>query len=407
MNSTTTASQSEAPVGPTPAPLKPMVFDVGSLLARLTTLTDSRDRRGKRYRLDHILLLFILAKLCGEDTPKGIAHWVWLRKEHLIKVLGLSRLSVPHYNTYRRIMQEVIDPEELERILQEFFSALPGVGQSVLLSFDGKVMRGTISEEKPKGTYLLAAYLPEEGIVLMQVEAGSKENEITVAPKLLECVDLRGKVVVGDAEQTQRKLSQQILDAGGEYLWTVKDNQPTLREAIEHLFMAGEERTVLGGKLENDFESFRTVDKGHGRVDTREITVSSSLRDYLDWPGIDQVMKIERHRVQIKTGKETQEVVYSMTSQTRSKASPELLLYQNRTYWRMENALHRRRDTTFQEDRCRATRGNIGRVMAIINNLVIGLLSYIGQTNHAQARREYCARPREALRLLTATPQRL
>jgi predicted transposase YbfD/YdcC len=407
MESTTATSDSSAPAAPALQPGKPMIFDLKSLLSRLAGLTDSRFRRGRRYRLEHVLLLVILAKLCGEDTPKAIAHWVSLRKEYLVRLLGLPRRSVPHPNTYRRVTEKVVKPEELERTAKGFFRDLPNAGKSVVVSIDGKVMRGTISADNPKGTYLMVAYLPEEGIVLMQVEAGSKENEITVAPKLLEWVDLRGKVVAGDAEQTQRQLSVKVLEGGGEYLWTVKDNQPALREDIERLFAGADEPTVLGGKVPNDFESFRTVDKGHGRLETREITVSSSLKGYLDWPGLEQVMKIERHRVEIKTGKEGHETAYAITSQTRNEASPRRLLYQNRTYWGIENGLHHRRDTTFHEDRCRATLGNTGRVMAIINNLVIGLLSYTGQKNHAEARRQYCANPRQALRLLTASPLRL
>jgi predicted transposase YbfD/YdcC len=407
MESTTATSNSSATAK---APLEPgqaIVFDVRSLRSRLAGLTDSRFRRGKRYRLEHVLLPLILAKLCGEDTPKAIGDWVRLRKDYLIRLLELPRRSVPHSNTYRRIIEKVVDPEELERMVKEFFRDLPKVGKSVLVSIDGKVMRGTISADNPKGTYLLAAYLPEEGIVLMQLEAGSKENEITVAPKLLEWVDLRGKVVAGDAEQAQRQLSLKILEAGGEYLWTVKDNQPTLRADIQRLFACADEPTVLGGKVPNDFESFRTVEKGHGRLETREITVSSSLKGYIDWPGVEQVMKIERHRLEIKTGKKGHETAYVITSQTRKEASPRRLLYQNRTYWGIENGLHHRRDTTFHEDRCRATRGNTGRIMAIINNLIIGLLSYTRQANHAEARRLYCANPHRAFRLLTVSPLRL
>ena len=406
MKFTTTICNPEAEIERSPAIAEPIVFDVGSLLSRLATLTDSRDCRGKRYQLSHILLLLTLAKLCNEDNLKAIAHWIELREKWLIEIIGLGRSRVPHYNTYRRISEKVVDPEELEQVLHQFFEYVLSAGESVLIAIDGKVMRGTISVEKPRGTYLLAAYLPEEGIVLMQVEAGSKENEITTAPKLLDCVDLRGKVVLGDAEQAQRKLSLQILEGGGDYLWTVKENQPTLRADIEQVF-AGEDQTVLGGRVENDIKSFRMVNKGHGRLETREIKVSSSLKGYHDWPGLEQVMKIERHRVEIKTGKEGHEVVYAITSQSEAKASPRRLLYQNRTYWGIENGLHHRRDTTFREDRCLATRGNTGRVIAIINNLVIGLMSYIGHTNHAEARRKYCAFPSEALRLLTLDPLRL
>jgi hypothetical protein len=123
-----------------------------SLLSRLAGLTDSRFRRGKRYRLEHVLLLLILAKLCGEDTPRAIGHWVWLRKDYLIGFLGLPRRSVPHSNTYRRIIEQVVNAEELERTVKGFFSDLPKVGKSVVVSIDGKVMRGTISADKPKGT---------------------------------------------------------------------------------------------------------------------------------------------------------------------------------------------------------------------------------------------------------------
>jgi len=91
--------------------------------------------------------------------------------------------------------------------------------------------------EDPFGLHLLAAYLPGEGIVLMQmVVEKDKENEIVVAPKLLECLDLRQKVVVGDAMHTQRQLSIQIVAAEGDFVWIVKDNQPNTREAIERLF---------------------------------------------------------------------------------------------------------------------------------------------------------------------------
>jgi predicted transposase YbfD/YdcC len=236
----------------------------------------------------------------------------------------------------------------------------------------------------------LAAYLPEEGIVLMQVAAGEKENEIRVAPELLKCLDLRGKVVAGDAMHTQRPLSIQILEAGGEYLWLAKDNQPTLKEDIEDLFTANN-RTVLGGRVPNDVRTYRTVDKGHGRQESRKITVSSELKGYSDWPGLEQVFRLERRRIDIRSGKEEREIVYGLTSLEAVEASPQRLLYLIRAYWGIENGLHHRRDVTFAEDRCRLTKGHAGRVMATLNNLVIGLLRQAGVTNIAQARRRFDA----------------
>lgn len=169
-----------------------------------------------------------------------------------------------------------------------------------------------------------------------------------------------------------------------------KDNQPTLRADIEQVF-AAETPTVLGNTLPNDWETFQTVEQGPGRRETRTITVSRLLHGYSDWPGLEQVFKLERQRVEVRRGKATTDVVYGLTSLRRDEASPQRLLALSRTYWGIENGLHYCRDVTFQEDRCRLTRGNVGRAMATLNNLVIGPLRYIGATNLAQARRRYDA----------------
>lgn len=368
------------------AGLDARVLDLTSLFDHLTTLTDTRCPKGLRYGLAHVLLLIILAKLAGQDRPSGIADWIKNRAQLLGEVLHLGWSRMPHHNTYRRILEDVVRPEELDYMVGKYLQSLPGVGRSVLIAIDGKTVRGTIDTDNPQGEHLLAAYLPEEGIVLMQMAAGDRENEIKVAPKLLKCLDLRGKVVAGDAMQAQKQLSVQILKAGGDYLWFIKDNQPTLRADIQELFKANDQ-TVLGGHVPNDFQMCRRVDKGHGRRERREITVSSELKGYSDWPGLEQVFKLERYRVDIKNGKEEREVIYGVTSMSAEQAYAERLLYLSRAYWGIENGLHRRRDVTFGEDRIRMTRGRAGRVMATLANLVIGLLRQAGATNIAAARR--------------------
>src|SRR5216684_281211 len=101
----------------------------------------------------------------------------------------------------------------------------------------------------------------------------SKENEISAAPKVLAQVEVRGKVVTGDAMFTQRDLSSQIIEAGGHYLWKVKDNQPTLRADIERLFRP--EKVPLGNApLRTDFQAITTT-KAHGRLEKQTLTTSS------------------------------------------------------------------------------------------------------------------------------------
>jgi predicted transposase YbfD/YdcC len=270
----------------------------------------------------------------------------------------------------------------------------------MVIVIDGKTVRGTITVEDPFGLHLLAAYLPGEGIVLMQmVVEKDKENEIVVAPKLLQCLDLRNKVVIGDAMHTQRQISAQIVEAGGDFVWIVKDNQANTRQAIEQLFAP--EKAVPGlGCPAMDFESAQTTEKQAGRIETRQITVSSLMNDYLDWPYLGQVFKLERRFITLATGEVETEVQYGLTSLTRQKANPEKLLAIVRSEWGIENGLHYRRDVTFQEDQTRMTDKRMGRAMAIINNLVVSLINSQGFTNHAQARREFNASPDKALALI-------
>jgi predicted transposase YbfD/YdcC len=288
--------------------------------------------------------------------------------EHVVHAAASSM-----HTTYRRVLAWAMDPAELDAVLGEFLRRAPAAGQSVLVSIDGKTVRGTLAAPATRGEHLLAAYLPAEGIVRLQVAAGDKPNEIGVAPTLLGALDLRGKVVVGDALHTQRAHSAPIVAAGGDYLWTAKDNQPTLR-ADSELVCTSADRTVAGGRVPRDLRTARTHDTGHGRQETRMLTASTDLAGYSDWPGLAQVFRLERRRVQTNGGTTQQDVVYGLTSLTPAAASAAGLLALPRASWGIANGLRHRRDVTFHEDATRLTQGSAGRVMAARNNLVIGLL---------------------------------
>ncbi len=217
-----------------------VIFDLGSLYSWFTKLSDKRKRKGIRYSLANILVLITIAKLSGEDKPSGIAEWVQNRAELLVEALRLEYPKMPHHSTYRRILSDCIEANEMEKLVSEYLTSQAGVGRSMVMVIDGKTVRGTIAKEGERGTHLLAAYLPEEGIVLAQVAVDGKENEITAAPRVLKSLDLRQKVVAGDAMHTQRALSIQIVSAGGDYVWIVKDNQQRLRWDLEKLFEAKE-----------------------------------------------------------------------------------------------------------------------------------------------------------------------
>ena len=376
-----------------------IIFDAGSLFAYFQTLSDKRKRRGLRYSLVLILVIIMLAKTCGETHPSGIAEWARHRTEMLVDLLKLERKKMPHHSTYRRILAEVVKVEELEQVSSAYLSGQKFFGKQVLLAIDGKVLRGTL-DDKQNGTYLLAAYLPSEGIVLMEVAIAGKGSEIPAAPQVLKRIDLREKVVMGDALHTQRPVSIQIVESGGEYIWFAKGNQPQMEEDIR-LWFEPEVEPIPGMNLQpKDFETAEETNKGHGRLETRTITVSSQLKDYLDWPYIEQVFKLERRSVSFKTGEIRQQTEYGFTSLSREEIVPLKLLKMTRSYWGIENGLHYRRDVTLREDYTRMTKGKAGQVMACLNNLILGiLLPKKTYRTIPTARRYFNAHPAEALDL--------
>lgn len=383
-----------------------LIFDLDSLYAHFATLTDKRDRRGLRHPLPVILVAMTLGKMAGEDKPKGIAEWARLRADLFIQAFGLKHKEMPHHNTYRRIFQNVIEVSEFASAVEQFLSSLPEVGNSVHLAMDGKTVRGTIAAGKTTGLHLLAVYIPGSGITLRQVEVDGKTNEIPVGIEVLKSLDLQGKIVTGDALHTQRQTSQQIVEAGGDYLWVVKENQERLKQAIELLFQP--EVCVPGfSPAPNDFRQAQTVNKGHGRIEKRALTLSSLLAEETDWPFLAQVFKLEREATTLQGKPIWSEVVYGLTSLTTEEANPARVLELQRRHWAIESELHYRRDVTLGEDACRCQHRGMAQAMAILNNLVLALLLRGRQRNAAHAQRYYNAHPDRALDLISRSPNRL
>jgi len=401
-----------------------------SLAAFFAKITDQRKRRGVRYQLAALLTLIMLAKLCGADKPVEIADWVSERTEKLLRALGLSWKRMPHHSTYRRVLGSGLKIEELEKQAREFIASF-GAGEEELKqregkndqttadsgklervkveqvkvddvqAIDGKTLRGTIPTGETQGAHLLSIYQVNQCATLAQCAVANKENEISAAPRLIKQVDVRGKTLTGDAMLAQKTLSRQIVEAGGDYLWTIKDNHPTLRAEIEMHFTA--ERLPAFASRE-DFRAHTMFDKGHGRIEERTLTASTGLNNYLDWPYLGQVFEIKRETIICKTGQTRSETVYGITSHTVEKAGAKTLLEINRAHWGIENGSHYRRDVTFGEDRCRVKSKTAAEALAVFNNLAIRLICHAGWANTAQARRHYDANIGKALRLILGAP---
>lgn len=380
-----------------------VVYSRGSLYDRFQQISDPRKAKGKQYSLLTLLVLIFLAKLSGKDTPVEIADWAKNHAEELAQLLGLKRNWMPHHNTYRRVFQNILSQVEFEGLMEEYHQQVTEADGEVL-AMDGKALRGTWITGQERGEYVLSIYDGQTQQVKVQEVIESKENEIVAAPKALERVNLTGKIVTGDAMHTQRGISEQILKAHGNYLWPVKENQAQVYQAIQRLFAPDTPKPGFG-QITTDFQTAKQVSYGHGRIEIRTIQTSEMLNDYLDWPGMGQVYRLERKFSWLRQGqtyKTSCEVEFGMTSLVRKEAAPTKVLRVRRKHWLIETGLHYRRDVTFHEDATRMTIGAAARILSIVHDLVLGLLKGAGFTNAAKGRRWFEGHLKQAFALLLA-----
>ena len=242
--------------------------------------------------------------------------------------------------------------------------------------------------------------LPRPGVVLAHepIEGGpdKAEAELTVAPAYCARIAWQGRVLTGDALFCQRPLCTQVQDAGGDYLLLVKENQGTLHGDIQLLF--DPPPTVPAAPL-TDRRVARTVESGHGRSgEHRELIASSDLGGYLDWPGAQQVFRLER--TWREQGQRKRALPYGITSLSPVEADPTRLLTLRRGHWTIENRLHRRKDVNFGEDASLIHVGQGPTVMAVLRDAAVSLLHRAGVRQVAARLRMHSQQPDRAVALV-------
>jgi len=218
-------------------PMKFTKKQLEDLIDILRSLKDPRHKRGKRHRKVSILAISICAVLCGARGYSAIAQWAQHRTQNQLKRLWCrynekpNQYQPPSEPTIRRVLQ-AIDAEAVDQAIYAWLSSL---FSGCAVAFDGKVLRGARNEDGSQ-VHLLSAIIHQKGITIAQKQIASKSNEIPAAKPLLEPLDLKGKVVTGDAMHTQTSLARFLVEKKkADYLFTVKDNQSILKEDIEAL----------------------------------------------------------------------------------------------------------------------------------------------------------------------------
>jgi len=184
----------------------------------------------------------------------------------------------------------------------------------------------------------------------------------------------------------------------------VKRNQGSLYDAIALLF--DQPPWVVSNKAA-EYQSHTTTEKGHGRLERRTLEASSTLSEYVDWPGVGQVLRRRYESVRVKTGAVSSEITYGITDLRAGEVGAAQLEQLWRGHWTIENKVHRVRDVTMGEDANQTHTGQAPHVLAALRNAVLNLFRQHGWTNIADAFRHHGASVDRALALIGADHERL
>jgi predicted transposase YbfD/YdcC len=350
----------------------------------LEAVPDPRDRRGVRYPLAGVLALAVTATVAGCRSFAAIGQWAAETAAEKLLSFGLTTGSAPDESTLRKLFARV-DADALDRALgQWMWTRTFTVDQRRVIALDGKTIRGARTRPDGKAPHLIAAFDHGAGAVLGQIAVDAKSNEIPAARKLLEQLELDGAVVTLDAMHTQTDTATAITGAGGDYVFTVKANMPTLHQKLKKLPW-------------KDMPAYTATTADRGRRVTRTIK-AADVPDWIDFPDAAQVAQLRR--TVTDKGTKTVEVVYLITSANRSDSPPQRLAAWVQNHWGIENRLHWVRDVTFDEDGSQVRTGQAPRVMASCRNLAIGILRIAGWDNIAAGLRHHARHPDHTLTLV-------
>lgn len=349
-----------------------------------------------RYSLTSVLFMVLVTQVCGaKDWPQtivmceGMIDW-------LGKYVDMSG-GIPCERTFKDLFN-LIKPESMEKLLIQTANFVRERVSQETISFDGQTEKGTKDKANDlNGIHLLNAWSSDNEICLGQVKVDDKSNEITAMPLLMEALDLQGTIVTADALNTQKAIIEKAQEVGADYVFPVKGNQETLLKEIisafdqldkeqkkaqeqwkraiekskEHRNEKRLQRLLNEGSDTCGATFWESVEKGHGRIETRTCTtlLAKDLPSLSEWKGLQTIARISRER---KEGEKIhKETIYYISSLDQDA---ELIASTVRSHWKIENSLHWRLDVVFGQDRSRYRDRNGAQNLAICRKMALNLL---------------------------------
>jgi predicted transposase YbfD/YdcC len=387
------ASSEQAEVG---------LADVAELYALFTQVADPRKPRGVRHHLAAVLTVMVFAVLAGARNFREAGDRAADLPPLLLDAAGTRRhprtgqLLPPSGDTLRRVTED-IDVDAADLLVCQWIAgrikpnADDDGGQESKrwgLAMDGKVVRRSGAGDPDSNVKLFSAMRHEQAVVIAQLRIPDTTTEVTQVQKLLDPLDLTGAVVTGDAAHTLPRTAAYIHSRDGDYVLTLKANQPSLLEDVAAKLFAT-----------NDPSHHLDIDHSHGRTVHRQIWVTDA--EGIDFPAAGQIFRIRRDVFDPSGQRISKEIVHGITS--LADATAEAIGRWVRLHWGIENKIHWVRDVVFAEDHHNAYLGAAAHGMALFRNLAIGLIRLAGYTQIKRTIERLAADRTRILPLLAAS----
>jgi predicted transposase YbfD/YdcC len=333
-------------------------------------LEDPKQSRKTGHNLFEIIFISVCAYICGANSWDGVfefakAREVWLRKYILLEN------GIPSRVTYWRAFS-TLNPHSFQKGFRDWSSSLIGFTRHIAI--DGKSLRGVYDPTNPHASLILvSAWATDRGILLGQIKTDVKSNEITAIPKLLDLIQVKGCLISIDAIGCQTDIAKKIFDLGGDYLFSLKGNQGTLKDDVEHFF-----QDMIALNWQGlDYEYIESIEKGHGRIDSRKVYLVKADEEMREkWANINSLVLVISGR-EMK-GKESIEYRYYISSSAMKVDEMSLAI---RRHWSIENEFHWSIDVGFREDRQVAQMGNLAENLAVLRRIAFNYLNQMDRSN--------------------------
>ena len=323
-----------------------------------------RNTRNKLHRLIDILVVTTCAVIGGAESWEAIAEYGLTKEAFFRRFLTLEN-GIPSPDTFERVFAK-LDPAAFAQAFGRWMAASCKATGLIPIAIDGKSARAAKRNTATGCLHVVTAWAAQNRLVLGTASVADGSNEIAEIPNLLQVLDLAGAIVTIDAAGCQVENARIIREREGHSLLTVKDNQPTLRAAVEAEFDRACEADFAGIRS----EGHEKIEDGHGRHEERYVTVIHEPKGLPPgWTDASAIVQVNRERE--VNGKWTCTSHYYMTSYA---GTAEEIAGFVRGHWDIENGLHWVLDVVFREDRSRIRQGNAGTNFAMIRRVAVSLL---------------------------------